>query len=118
MKFSFFRDATVEVTAKLEVELRRQISDRDTLIAALRDENIQLRSKIERMELTLMPLSSRAGAAYVASLQPKPSSLPDSSKPANEQPMGWQETLRKYLQEQDELERQALQNQSQQEGNN
>lgn len=93
-----------EAQAKLENELRHQILAKDERIRELSDENAVLKAKIERMELALMPLTSRAGSVYVQSLTPPKSAPP--AKPADE-PRGWLTYLNNYMQQTEESEKQA-----------
>jgi hypothetical protein len=55
----------------------RMISDRDKLLASLREELAQARGKIDLMETVMMPLSSRAGGAYVEALGGREAEKPD-----------------------------------------
>jgi hypothetical protein len=76
----FFRETKLELELKLANQLKdltKEMSDRvisiqAATIEAQKKEISNLRSKISLMETILMPLSSKAGAAYQASLNPSP----------------------------------------------
>lgn len=99
--YSTFFQLLTDSHTKVEGELRTRLSERDSNLSALRAENEQLRMKLERMELALMPFSSQAGRAYAQSLSPD---RPKPVMPARAvESMGWHETLQHHMQ-QEEIE--------------
>jgi hypothetical protein len=67
----------VRLVMRLELDLAEQrtsfqerLREKDSVITDLRARNESLQSKVERMELVLMPFQSREGRAYADSLQP------------------------------------------------
>ena len=98
----FFRNRFLEASLKLEQELRSRILEKDTIIAVQFDEITRLRSKVERMEIVLMPLSSAPGATFVAMNQPKREVPKAPPLPADS---SWQRYLNNYIAEQDQLEK-------------
>jgi hypothetical protein len=100
--FDFYRNLFIQESAKVESELRRAVADRDAIIESQREEISQLKAKVERMELVLMPLSSASGAAYAASLNPRKREIPKVPVDATE--TSWQAYLRNYLKEQEALD--------------
>lgn len=83
-----------EIAAKLEAELRHQVNVGFQRIVELEEERDQLKAKIERMELVLMPLSSQAGSAYIRSLNPSPK-LPPKVTPSDN--LSWSDQLKKFM---------------------
>lgn len=91
---------------KVESELRAQLAIRSSQIANLEQEREQLKMKLERMELVMMPMQSQAGRAYVQSISPaRPT---PSSAPRAVESMGWNEYLKHHMEEIDLTEAQAL----------
>lgn len=94
-------DALMGAWFKIESSLREQLAYRDSQIEDLRDELVQARAKIERMEIVLMPLSSRAGAQLHPST-PRP--LPKELE--GEQPKSrWEKLLRQTIAENERLDK-------------
>lgn len=89
----WLRDAYTQAAVKLELALRVQIDKLNVDIAELKEERDQLRAKVERMELVMMPLSSQAGAAYVRSLNPAVAKVP----PKPDGPTSWVDTLKQFM---------------------
>ena len=100
-----YRDVYVAAAMKLENELRTRLVEKDQLIAALEAQIQHQESKITRMELVLMPLTSRAGGAYVSSLQYATRSVLEGSSGPQPvartltpvAPTSWQAYLNDYL---------------------
>lgn len=110
----------IEAQLKLEQELRAQLLLKDQTILDLRSEIAQLRGKIDRMELILMPLSSQAGARYVASLQPPTSRQAPRLIPADSPVSSWQLHLQEHIrkmEEEDKAQASLEQERSQERGN-
>lgn len=90
-----------ELYASVKAVMQRLIDDKDREIERLREEGGQLRGKISLMETILMPLSSKAGAAYQALVNPpakNPATRTIVEPPASE----WQSYKRKKEQELEE----------------
>lgn len=108
-----YKDVYVAAAMKLETELRTRLSEKDHIIQTLETRLAQYEAKITRMELTLMPLSSRAGAAYVNSTQERgplvqKGSTDQSSGARQLIPMestSWQSYLRAYLKKEEETDK-------------
>ena len=84
---------------RLEVKLlRRKDSE---LVQVLRDDNKRLRDKIDKLELAVWPLSSRAGQAYAASMTPvaKPLEMQQSRTT-------WEQLVADRIAENDALDKQ------------
>lgn len=115
--FHLVRDAELAAYLKIEQELRSQIVIRDSQIANLHDEIAQLKGKIDRMELVLMPLASKAGALYVAAMTP--GSTGEKPKPTlapADLTTSWQAYLKSHMQENERLDKLEAENKAK-EGN-
>lgn len=77
----------------LESELIRVRAEKDSVIAQLREEKRELQVKIEKLELSVWPLASRAGAAFVQRQQPKDSPRPPLELP----PTKFSEALAQHM---------------------
>lgn len=84
--FSFFKDLFITTQLKLESELRDRLVEKDSYIALLREENAQLRAKVEKMELTLVP-----------GLAPAPPSLGRTAKVLPPVETSWQAYRRDFI---------------------
>lgn len=93
--------------AKLENELRIRLGERDSRIAELTEERDQLRAKVERMELVLMPLTSQSGAAYVRLLNPSREGFSSHLKasPVGMPQSSWQTYLNEYIKKMEDQEK-------------
>ena len=98
-------DKVIAAAVKLENELRTRLAEKDQIITALESQIQRQDAKITRMELVLMPLTSRAGGAYVSSLQPTTRSVQEGSSGPQPvartltpmAPTSWQAYLNEYL---------------------
>jgi hypothetical protein len=102
-----YKDVYISAQMRVEAELRARLSDKDALLLEQKQHIDQLSMKIERYELVLLPISSRAGAALVA--RPLQTETSDQKRGARSmvpmQGSSWQSYLSTYLAEQAELDR-------------
>ena len=98
--FPYRRHLELELI-QLRVDMSERLGEKDRRIASLEGELAMARGKCDRMELVLMPLSSRAGAAFAAQLNPPPA----APKVAMPPPEGsWQAYLKGEMAKMDALE--------------
>lgn len=90
----------VNGNAEINSLLRQQVLEQKTLVAVLQDKLALAEAKVERMELVLMPLSSAAGAAYVAETRHATRVLPPSAALADDT-LDWSSRLRKFMADSD-----------------
>jgi hypothetical protein len=61
----------------LRQDMERRLADQNITIASLREDRASLEAKVLRYEITIMPLSSRAGAELVKTVRPAKPTFPD-----------------------------------------
>lgn len=88
--------AVLDALDRVQAELRARLLEKDQIIASLREQLDAAHSKIDRMEMVLVP-------GLGPSRPSPPVNKVEWESPTND----WQTYLRNYMKQQDELERQA-----------
>lgn len=83
----------------VEAELLNVRLEKNRQIEALRAENSELKAKIEKLELAVWPLSSRAGQSYVASMTPPTAPLKISQPRST-----WEQLVQQRIEENQRLD--------------
>ena len=89
--------AVLDALDRVQAELRARLLEKDQIIAALREQLDAALSKIDRMEMVLVPGLGPTRPSPIAA------NKVEWEPPTND----WQTYLRNYMKQQDELERQA-----------
>jgi hypothetical protein len=84
----------------LQLELLNTRLDKNRQIEALKAENAALKAKLEKLELAVWPLSSRAGQVYAASMTP-----PAPALKIQPQSTTWEQLVQQRLEENERLDR-------------
>ena len=89
----------------LQTELLNTRLDKNRQIEALKAENAELKKKLEKLELAVWPLASRAGQSYAASMTP-----PAQALKMSESRTTWEQLVQQRIEENERLDREEAEN--------
>ena len=95
-----FHFRAVRMCELLEAEVKILRRNDNLLVQVLKEENAALRTKVEKLELAIWPLATRAGQVYAASMTP-----PAPALKIQPQSTTWEQLVQQRIEENERLDR-------------